>query len=94
MTLSDETVTQVTPGIIATDDGYQCLQCGNTDKRYMTILQNLRLHKVRILFLKDITTYSFNYQNNNNMLQRQLYKQLKRFTHYYYMRLLVRVRLK
>ena len=35
MTLSDETVTQVTPGIIATDDGYQCLQCGNTDKRYM-----------------------------------------------------------
>ena len=35
VTLSDETVTQVTPGIIATDDGYQCLQCGNTDKRYM-----------------------------------------------------------
>lgn len=35
MTLSDETVTQVTHGIIATDDGYQCLQCGNTDKRYM-----------------------------------------------------------
>lgn len=35
MTLSDETVTQVTPGIIATDDGYQCLQCGNIDKRYM-----------------------------------------------------------
>ena len=118
MTLSDETVTQVTPGIIATDDGYQCLQCGNTDKRYMYEYET-PFSEERIIYCryciqlgrmdnitefkitqsentisKEHTTYSFNYQNNNNMLQRQLYKQLKTLHPLLLYAVMVRVRLK
>lgn len=119
MTLSDETVTQVTPGIIATDDGYQCLQCGNTDKRYMYEYET-PFSEERIIYCRyciqlgrmdNITEFKITQSENTiseghyDLLfqlseqqqyasEQELYKQLKRFTHYYYMRLLVRVRLK